>query len=111
MNELQQDVKGKLEAIVAGDLSGIVYAQCGLCSNLSPLSRVLQVTLREWLKEHSKTWEHYSGVACYPIASDTLESNPGAYYECSHDLWKGRQLEQRQLLAQHLLNNLHTLEA
>ena len=57
------------------------------------------------LKQHFKTWPHYSGEVNYPIADPTgVESNK--MYFMHNNLWTGVQLKQRQSLIRHIIKEM-----
>ena len=65
MNELQQETRVKLEAVISGDLSSIKIIQCGLCEHLRPLySKKRHMTM--WLLKHFQTWEHFLRKEVFP---------------------------------------------
>ena len=112
MCEIKERIVNKLQLLVDGDVRAYLgvgfddgWARVGLCSHISIVAALEHGTLYNIFK----TWEHYSGDKQFPVPPPPTESiTPHDYYQ-EIELYEGHQLEMRQSLAQHIINNIDLL--
>jgi len=77
------------------------HKNVGICAHvLGDLS--INILAKLWLD-----WEHYSGREYYPIPSTNKKiKSPPEYYSKTKDLWRGKQLELRMDLINHLIKKI-----
>jgi len=113
MCEIKENVITKLQLLVDGKVDEYLNYQLlqdsdnsiGICAHLEALGHVDSYSLQGIFK----TWEHYSGTENYPVPSLDETRPPVVYYQESN-LYIGHQLEMRQSLAQHIIDNIDLLE-
>ena len=110
VNKLQLLVDGKVIQYLKTGTDGWDNTKTiGICSHISVLKETGDVYID--FDTIFYNWKHFSGSVAYPVPDPSgKRDDAGKYYNSSESLYVGRQLELRQSLAQHIINNIDLLE-